>query len=157
MKIENYKGIDIMHDAKKDEFFTSIVILNKSYGKKDEVIRSPRLQKTRDEIDKFLNTASKKPVLKKAWYKEYDSYPYVKVDILLFNMISNTFQISFNNRLLSFNLNRHNDDKKLFICCKENDTIVKSLNDKMEQIKKIEKEKSCSSGKLIPLKMEHFE
>ncbi len=157
MKIENYKGIDIMHDAKRDEFFTKIVIRNGSYGKKDEVIKSPRLQKTRDEIDKFLNTASKKPVLKKAWHREYDSYLYVKVDILLFNMISNNFQISFNGRILSFNINKYSDDKKLFICCKENDAIVKSLNDKIEQIKKIEKEKSCSSGKLIPLKMEHFE
>ena len=65
MLIENYKGIDIFHNAQKDEFYTTIIVRKSSIGKKDEVISSPRLQRTRDDIDKFLNTAAKKPVVKK--------------------------------------------------------------------------------------------
>ncbi|MFM2456622.1 hypothetical protein QU896_29330, partial [Citrobacter freundii] len=87
--IENYKGIEISHDAVKDEFYTNVIIRKSSTGKKDEYITAPRLQRVRDSIDKFLNTAAKKPVLKKAWYKgRYESDGYKLVDILIYNSIS---------------------------------------------------------------------
>lgn len=45
---------------------------------------------------------------------------------------------------------------RIFIGCKENDAIVAVLNKKREEIEKIKMETSCSSGKLIPCKQEHF-
>ena len=160
MKIENYKGIDIFHNAEKDEFVTKIVVLPNS--KKDSTIRNGRLQKVRDEIDRFLNTAAKKPVLKKAWVwkdKYNDESGYVKADILIFNCLTNnaTIQREGFKATEDFNLTPYwNSDKKVFICCKENDAIIAQMNKDFEAIAKIKKQRSCASGKLIPLAIEHF-
>ncbi len=160
MLIENYKGIDINHDAKKDEFFTNVVINIKSNNKK-EFICSGRLQKIRDDIDKFLNTATKKPVLKKAWIKgRYESSAYEPCEIILYNMISKTVIVKIKDgkeKTIRISDYGNYNDEKLLISCKENDAIIKNLNEKQKEIEKINKEVSCSSGKLLPLKLEHFE
>lgn len=159
MLIELYKGIQIFHDATKDEFYTQIVI-NKRSGKKDEYIRGGRLGGVRDSIDKFLNTAAKKPVIKTAWIKgkyEYDRYE--KVDVIILNAIINSVVVKDKNGKLKdavIDSSRYGRDDKLYLCCKENDAIIANLNKKQEEIEKIKNETSCSSGKLIPLKSEHF-
>lgn len=157
MLIENYKGVDIRHNAAKDEFFTNIVINKKSNGKK-EFISFPRLQKTRDEIDKFLNTAAKKPVLKKAWMRgRYDNNFYELVDVILLNTISKQVVVkNKEGRETHIELSKYDDDYKIFLSCKENDAIIKTLNEKLKAIAKIEKETSCSGGKLIPFTMDNF-
>jgi len=155
MKIENYKGVDILHDAKKDEFYTNIVIRKGEFGRKSELISAPRLQKTRDEIDKFLNTAAKKPVLKKAWLRYHETYE--KVEVVLFNSISETTQIKKSDgRTELLKEASYRNDEKLFLSCKENDSIIEVLNKKQKEIEKIRKEISCSGGKLIPLSKVHF-
>lgn len=156
MLIENYKGIDICHDAGKDIFYTSIVI-NARATKKDEVISGPRLQRIRDDIDKFLNTASKKPVLKKAWLKDR-SDNYALVDIILFNSISQTVMVSDKDgKIKTIKLSpMWTSDDKLLLSCKENKAIIANLIKKKAEIDKINKETSCSRGKLLPLKLEHF-
>lgn len=160
MLIENYKGVEIHHNATSDEFFTNIVILKGEFGKKDQVIRNGRLQATRDHIDKFLNTASKKPVVPKAWYRgKYNSDNYEKVDVILISNITDTIQIKRAGKILTVGKDRHrnNEQGNLYLCCKENDAIISNLNKKQKEIEKIEKEISCSSGKLIPFsKEEHF-
>lgn len=160
MLIENYKGIEINHNAAKDEFYTNVIIRKGSNGKKDEYIGSPRLQRVRDDIDKFLNTAGKKPVLQKAWHKgKYDSDTYKLVDIIIHNAISNTVMIQEKDgkpTSVALNDNGYRSDSRLFLSCKENDAIIANLIKKEAEINKIKKETSCSSGKLLPLKMEHF-
>jgi hypothetical protein len=161
MLIENYKGIEIFHDANKDEFYTKIVIRKSSNGKKDEFISFPRLQRTRDELDKFLNTAGKKPVVKKAWLKLESRNGYncsfEKVDVVLYNSISQTTQIKKSDgKLETLKKTYYSSDSKLFLCCKENDAIVASLIKANSEIEKIQKSVSCGSGKLIPMLDEHF-
>jgi hypothetical protein len=160
MLIENYKGIEINHNAAKDEFYTNIIIRKGSNGKKDEYITSPRLQRVRDDIDKFLNTAAKKPVLKKAWYKgKYESDAYKLVYVIIHNAISDTVVVQEKGGKpvsVALNDNGWRNDSKLFLSCKENDAIIANLIKKEAEISKIKKETSCSSGKLLPLKMEHF-
>ncbi len=158
MQIENYKGIAIMHNATKDEFYTNVVIRKSSNGKKDEYITAPRLQRVRDDIDKFLNTAAKKPVLKKVWLKgRYDSDSYKLVEVILHNSISHTVMVKDKEgKVSTIGLNEYRSDDKLYISCKENDAIIANLVKKNAEIEKIKKETSCSGGKLIPLKLEHF-
>lgn len=156
MLIEKYKGIDVFHDAAKDEFYTKIVI-NKRQGKSDEVIKGGRLGAVRDNIDKFLNTAAKKPIIKKAWYKGRNDYDgYQKVDVIVYNAISGSIMVEFEDGKIKFTSVGQYRDEKLYICCKENDAIVANLQKKQAEIDKIKKETSCSSGKLIPVKPEHF-
>lgn len=158
MLIEIYKGVEINHDAAKDEFFTKIVI-NKRSGKPDEVIRGGRLGKVRDEVDKYLNTAAKKPIVKRAWYKgKYADDPYEKVDLTCLNTITGTVMVTTKDgkvKHTSVSDQRYRDDR-LFISCKENEAIIANISAKEEQIRKIKNEISCSSGKLIPCKPEHF-
>ena len=158
MQIENYKGIAIMHNATKDEFYTNVVIRKSSNGKKDEYITAPRLQRVRDDIDKFLNTAAKKPVLKKAWLKgRYDSDGYKLVEIILHNSISKTVMLQDKEgKTITTNIESRYNDDKVYLSCKENDAIIADLNKKIADIEKIEKTLSCSRGKLIPLLNEHF-
>lgn len=159
MLIENYKGVDILHDANKDEFYTSIVIRNGRGSKKDEYIRSGRLQKTRDEIDKFLNTSSKKPVTKKAWLRgAYDSDNYKLVDVVLYNAISGSVQVrKEDGALVTINFDSYSRSKgTLYLDCTENKANISLLNKKMNEISKINKEISCTGGKLIPLTVAHF-
>lgn len=160
MLIEKYKGIDIKHDAAKDEFFTNIIIRKGGNGKKDEYISAPRLQRLRDELDKFLNTAAKKPVLKKVWAKgKYDSDQYKLAQVILFNSITGQVIIKYddgNTKPVYLTGNSYSRDEKLFLSCKENDSILKLINQKLAAIKAIEKELSCTRGKLIPLELEHF-
>lgn len=158
MKIENYKGIDIFHNAEKDEFHTNIVILKGSNGKKDEYISSYRLQKTRDEIDKFLNTASKKPVVKKAWYRKYDTDKLKLVDVQLYNFISDSIMIKdVDGRNVVIDLkSSYSRDKQLYIQCKENDATVTALNKKIDEISKMRTEENCIKSKLILMDAKHF-
>lgn len=157
MLIETYKGVSVFHDAAKDEFYTQIVI-NKRSGKSDEFIKGGRLGAIRDNIDKFLNTAAKKPIITKAWHKgRYETDKYEKVDIIIMNAISNTVMIKFEDgKTKSLSFLGYNREGGLFLSCKENDEIIKNLNKKEQEIAKIKKETSCTSGKLIPLKSEHF-
>lgn len=157
MLIEIYKGIEINHNANTDEFYTSIIINTKSNGKK-EYITAGRLQKIRDDIDKFLNTAAKKPFISKAWKKgKYNSEKYELVDIIILSAITGGITYKQDGRLETTGTHRYSsDDPKLFLKCKENDAIIENLNKKQAEINKIEKEISCSSGKLLPLKNEHF-
>jgi hypothetical protein len=158
MLIENYKGIDILHDANKDEFYTSIVIRKGSGSRKDEFIRSGRLQKCRDEIDKFLNTSGKKPVLKKAWHRgRYESGDYRLVDVILYNAISGDIQVrDSDNKLITISKDSYRSNGTLYLDCVENKTNIALLNKKIQDVKRIEKETSCTVGKLIPLTVEHF-
>lgn len=161
MLIENYKVIDINHDAAKDEFYTTIVIRKSTTGKQDEYIRGGRLQNTRDQIDKFLNTASKKPVLKKAWLRgRYNSSGYEQVNVIVYNKITNYVVVSKEGDSKQINIalsnQNYGDRNKLYLDCKENAAIISTLKKKEEEKRKIEKETSCSSGKLIPLTLEHF-
>ncbi len=55
MLIETYKGVQIHHNGQTDEFYTDIV-LNTTLNGKKEYIRNGRLQKIREQLDKFLNT-----------------------------------------------------------------------------------------------------
>src|SRR5688500_13988840 len=150
MLIENYRGVNILHDATKDEFYTNLVIRKGTMGKKDEYITSGRLQKIRDIIDRFLNTASKKPVVKKAWLKsKYESDGYKQVDIVLYNAISNTVLVKeTDGKTQTINLNDyHERNGKLYLDCQENTTNISLLNKRNNEIKKIEKEVSCTGGK----------
>ena len=157
MLIETYKGIQIHHDAKKDEFFTHIVIRKSQSGKKDEFIGNARLQKTRDEIDKYLNVAAKKPVLRKAWLRNKYDNSFISVEIIYYNSIANSTRIRHSDgKEQDIIPSTYSSDAKLFISCKENDAIVKSINKASDDKKRIEREISCTSGKLIPLKAEHF-
>lgn len=155
MLIETYKGIQIKHDAKADEFYTDIVINTTPSGKK-EYIRGGRLQKVRDYVDKFLNTSGKKVVIPQAWLKDGETYQLV--DVILFNAISKRFVIQKKgHRQEEFGASRYGRSAQLFIKSKENDAIIKELIAKQVEIAKIEKTVSCSSGKLIPLSEEHTE
>lgn len=158
MLIENYKGVEINHNATADEFYTNIVLLKGTNGKKDQYIRNGRLQATRDMIDKFLNTAAKKPVLTKAWYKgKYDSDEYEKVEVILRNEISGDIQIKNDGKIYNLNKNGcRSEQGKLYLSCKENDAIIAILKKKEAEIEKIEKEVRCTSGKLIPFVAGHF-
>lgn len=159
MLIENYKGIEIFHNASSDIFYTTIVIRKGTNGRKDEFLSFPRLQKTRDEIDKFLNTSAKKPILKKAWYKgKYDSDGYKLVEVVVYSDISQTVTIKGKDvREEKIDLkDEYYNNIKLFLHCKENDAIISNLIKKKSEIDKINKEISCSGGKLLPLKLEHF-
>ncbi len=162
MLIETYKGIEIFHNAVKDEFYTNIIIRKAGgFNKKNEYIRESRLQRIRDEIDKFINTAAKKPLLKKAWHKgRYSSDFYNQVEVILYNKISGYVMVrdvsgKESTMYLSETNYRYSDDK-LYIRCKENDAIIAKLMKNKEAIEKIQKEQSCSGGKLIPFTSEHF-
>lgn len=156
MLIENYKGIEINHDAKKDRFYTNVIILKGANGKKDQYIEGHGLQKTRDEIDKFLNTSKHKPVLKKVWIRRDEDFELV--EIILHNPISKTYEVRRKDgKTETIKPARYERDKTLYLQCKENDAIVKNIMEKQKQIDKIKKEYNCSSGKLIPLTEEHFE
>lgn len=162
MLIENYKGIDINHDANKDEFLTSVVIRKGQDGKKNEYIGGQRLQKVRNEIDKFLNVAGKKPVLKKAWYRgKYQNDKFEKVEIVVYSTITSliTFKMVGSERLSTAKLSdmSKGTSELLILSCKENDAIIAAIQKRDKEIKKIENETSCSSGKLIPLSLEHFQ
>lgn len=158
MKIENYKGVDIWHNASSDEFYTTMVVLKGQHGRKDECITGGRLQKVRNDIDKFLNTAAKKPVMKRAWLKsKYEGGEYELVDIIIYNAISDSVHIRYKNgRTENLGKSEYNSEKRLFISCKENDAIVSGLNKKIREMAKMKKEMSCPGGKLIPLCAEHF-
>jgi len=161
MLIENYKGIDINHDAKKDEFFTSVVIRKDEDEKKNEYIGGQRLQKVRNEIDKFLNVAAKKPVLKKAWYRgKYQSDKFEPVEIIVYSTITSlvTFKKKGSDRLSTVKLTdmQRGSSEMLILSCKENDAIIAAMQKRDKEIEKIVKETSCASGKLIPLTLEHF-
>lgn len=159
MLIEIYKGIEINHNAVKDEFYTNVLIKKAGIGKKDEYITGPRLQRVRDDIDKFLNTAAKKPTVKKAWYKGRGSNSnYTLVDIIIYNAISGEVMVQEKNgRPVYVKLeSNYRPDEKLYLSCKENDAIIALLVKKQAEIDKINKETSCSSGKLIPLNGSHF-
>lgn len=156
MKIENYKGVDIFHNATKDEFYTSLVIRKGSNGKRDEVVQAYRLQRIRDDIDKFLNTAAKKPVLKKAWLLR-SSEVFEQVDVIMYSTISGGVMVRDKaGKMVSIEKDKWTESYKLYIACKENDSIIATLNKKNAEINKIKKETSCSSGKLIPLTAVHF-
>lgn len=158
MLIEIYKGIEIFHNAVKDEFYTTVVI-NKRSGKPDEIIKGGRLGVVRENLDKWLNTAAKKPIVKLAWYKgKYDYDPYEKVEVIIFNAITNSGMVKGKDGRLKevpISPDRYREER-LFLSCKENDAIIANLNKKREEIEKIKEEISCSSGKLIPCKPEHF-
>lgn len=158
MLIEIYKGIEIFHNAAKDEFYTNVVV-NKRSGKPDEVIKGGRLGAVHEILDKWLNTAAKKPIVKLAWYKgKYEYDPYEKVEVLIFNAITSSAMIKGKDGRLkevSISPDRYRDER-IFLSCKENDAIIANLNKKREEIEKIKRETSCSSGKLIPCKPEHF-
>lgn len=157
MLIENYKGVDILHDATKDEFYTSIVIRKGSHGRKDEYIKAARLQKCRDEIDKFWNTSGKKPILKKAWLRKYDNGDIKPVDVVLYNAITGDIQVrDSDNNLTTITTNGYRNKGTLFLDCAENKANIQLLNKKYNEVKKIEKETSCTGGKLIPLTVNHF-
>lgn len=161
MKILNYKGVDVNHDASSDKFYTNIIILKANNGRKDQCISGTGLQAVLDSIDKFLNTAGKKPVLPKAWLKgKYDSDAYEEVEVVLYNTISGVVHVRNKNGKVSTVLfDRHNYKREgtLYLKCKENDTLISTINKKNEAVKKIEKEVNCTSGKLLPLNLEHFE
>lgn len=156
MLIETYKSVQINHDAKLDEFYTSIVLNTTSKGKK-EYLRGGRLQKLRDGIDKFLNTAGKKPVVQKAWLKRDETYSLVEV--VLYNSISKKWVIkkSDKDRPEELGGGSYRRSEQLFLKSKENDAIIANLQKAQAEITKIEKTVSCSSGKLIPLSEEHTE
>lgn len=155
MLIEIYKGVKISHDAAKDEFYADVVI-NKKFNGKKEYIRRPRLQSLRDEVDKYLNTASKKPVVMKGWIKSRNGESYESVKIICYNVISNDVVIEDKDgKRKEIKMGSYYDEK-LVISCKENDAIVANLNKKYAEIERIKKEVSCSGGKLIPVKAEHF-
>lgn len=158
MLIEIYKGIEIFHNAAKDEFYTNVVI-NKRSGKSDETIKGGRLGAVRENLDKWLNTAAKKPIVKMAWYKgKYENDGYEKVEVVIFNAITNCGMVKGKDGRLkevSISGDRYREDR-IFLSCKENDAIITNLNKKKEEIEKIKQETSCSSGKLIPCKPEHF-
>lgn len=153
MLIETYKGVEIHHDGHTDEFYTNVVVNTTLAGKK-EYIRNGRLQKTRELLDRFLNTAAKKPQMQKAWLKEDSQY--TLVEIILYNKISGTFMFrrSPNAKMEELGKKAYRG-QQLFIKSKENDAIISELNKKNGEIAKIEKTISCSSGKLIPLSEEY--
>lgn len=158
MLIEIYKGIEIFHNAAKDEFYTKVVV-NKRSGKPDEVIKGGRLGSVHEILDKWLNTAAKKPIVKLAWYKgKYEYDPYEKVEVLIFNAITSSAMIKGKDGLLKeVSVSpAWPRDERILLSCKENDAIIANLNKKREEIEKIKRETSCSSGKLIPCKPEHF-
>lgn len=152
--IEIYKGIQIFHNAEKDQFETNVVA-SVTNGK-TEYVCAGRLQKTRTEIDKHLNTTIKKPAVKKAWLKSRGYDTYEKVDVIMFNVLSSEYLILIDGKQRSVKPSQWSDRDELFISCKENDAIIKSLNEKHSVISKIKKEISCASGKLIPMTKEHF-
>lgn len=154
MLIETYKGVEILHDAKLDEFYTNIVVNTTINGKK-EYLRNGRLQRLREALDKFLNTAAKKPAIQKAWLKDGDDFELV--DVILFSNISKTFMIkkSAKDRMEEFGPRRYGRSAQLFIKCKENDAIVSAIQKANKEKDKIERAVSCSSGKLIPLSEEY--
>lgn len=156
MLIEIYKGVEIFHDASKDFFYTKIVI-NKRQFKKDEVIQAGRLQATRDEVDKFLNTSAKKSAIKKAWLgRERESFELVEIFCL--NAITGEVMVKTKDGKVKNASLGHTGyrEERLFLQCKENDAIIANLQKKAAEIEKIKKETSCSSGKLLPAKPEHF-
>lgn len=158
MLIEIYKGVEITHNATKDIFSTTLVI-NQRHSKGDEVIGGPRLQKVRDDIDKFLNQVTKKPVLKKGWLKRRGDYDYSPVEIIIYNPIPKNVMVKEikNGQITWVKLDsNYNSDYRIVLDCKENNEIIKGLLKKHEEIEKIKKEVSCSSGKIIPLTIEHF-
>lgn len=153
MLIETYKGVQIHHNGHTDEFYTDIVI-NTTHSGKKEFIKNGRLQKTRELLDKFLNTASKKPIIQKAWLNEGDEY--ILVDVILFNKISGCFMFKRSEKDRPEELGKKAyRGQQLFIKSKENDAIISELKKKQSEISKIEKAVSCSSGKLIPLSEEY--
>jgi len=155
MLIEIYKGVQITHNSAKDEFHTDIVVNKKLNGKKD-YIKHSRLQAVRDEVDKYLNTAAKKPILKKGWIKGRHEDSWKSVDIICYNSISGEVIIKDENKQREIKLPGQYSDDRIVISCKENDAIIANLNKKSAEIERIKKEVSCSGGKLIPLKAEHF-
>src|ERR1700748_1905212 len=146
MLIEVYKGIEINHNAEKDIFTTNIVVFKAHIAKKNEYINGPRLQKVRIEIDKFLNTSAKKPVLKKVWIKgRYESSPYELREIIIYNPISNTVMVrGKEGKIANLTLQgKGYNEEKIFLSCKQNDLIIKNMNAKTLEIEKIKKETSC--------------
>ncbi len=161
MLIENYKGIEIFHNAQKDEFYTTIIVRKSLNAKKDEVIASPRLQRTRDDIDKFLNTAAKKPIVKKAWLRAENRWKvldtFEKVEIIIYNSISRTTQIKkADGTVETLRGSNYSDESRLYLCCKENDAIVARLMKANAEVEKIKKEISCTTGKLLPMTQKHY-
>lgn len=156
MLIEIYKGISIYHNAEKDDFYTDIVI-NKKYNGNKEYIRKGRLQQLRNEIDKFLNVASKKPVLKKAWLSDGNTEEtFELVTIILYNAITKCVRILRDNGRTSDIETVGYKSDKLFIKSRENDVVISAINARTKAIEKIKKETKCSRGKLIKVELEHF-
>ena len=164
MLIENYKGIEIKHDAQHDEFFTDIEV-GKTFKGKKQYIRNKGLQKTRDDIDKYLATASKKPVLQKVWIRNKEGYSskeydYTEATLISYNAISGEVRVTNEGgkgyKDISLNGRGYSSDQKLFIQCNENNAIVKAAKKVNAEIEKHEKSISCLTGKMIPLTVEHF-
>lgn len=161
MLIEIYKGIAINHRADIDEFYTDVI--NSIIRDKPNVIKAKRLQKIRDEIDIFISVNGYTPIVKKVWYRQNNNELFKLTDVLLYNAITKQAEIkregntnlivNMANNMYSTNSGRN---ANAYIQCEENDAIIKMLNEKQEQINKINSEISCSTGKLIPLKPEHF-
>lgn len=159
MLIEIYKGVSIFHDAAKDEFYTSVCLSPKGQLKK-EYIRAGRLGKIRSDIDKYISVIGQKPLMPKAWARASDSEEeFQLVEVVSFNALSQDiiYRKKGDSKTETRSLEgRYGRDVSFYLSCKENDLIVVALNKKAAEIKKIRDEKSCSSGKLIPLKPEHF-
>lgn len=160
MLIEIYKGIQIIHDASHDIFNTNIVV-NKKFNGKKEFISSPRLQKVRDEIDRYLNTNSTKPVIKFGWLKneDYNRYStYEKVELISYNPIvdSITYKKISDGKIGTADRVSYYRKSQVYISCKENDEIISAIKKKTAEIEKISKSFNCNEGKLIPVKEEHF-
>jgi hypothetical protein len=158
MLIEIYQGVSIKFDANKDEFYTDIQISPKGKAKK-EYIRAGRLGKVHSEIDKYLSVAKQKPLMPQAWILCRNSEgKYELVDVISYNSLSNqiTFKRKDSQEPETKGMNGGYKDDMFFLSCKENDAIVTNLNKKAKEIQKIKNEVSCSGGKLIQLKPEHF-
>jgi len=160
MLIETYKGVQVFHNASKDEFYTHLVVIATKGDKKDEILKHQRLQGMRDMIDKYLAVSTKKPTIPKGWYKgKYSSDPYEKVDVILYSTISDTVIVRKANGKevqMKKGYSSGYDEGSLYLACKKNEALIKAIVEKQKSIDKIKKEVSCTSGKLLPFTKEHF-
>ena len=163
MLIEIYKGVVINHDVVKDIFTTNLVVLSKktanvyNSSQKNSYVSSPRLQATRDEIDRVLNASTTKPLLKKGWYRYSDNSDFEAVTIVYYNLLSKKAQIKKadgTTKDIGLGNNNYGGEGKLYIDSKENNALIANIIKVEKEIKDLKKKISCS--RLIPLTEEHF-
>ncbi len=159
MKTETYKGIDIMHSADKNKFYTKVFIRKRTSGRIQPYISASKIEKVKSEIDLFIKSISAKAGLKKAWLKDcYADGGYKLVDIILYDSASNSVTIR-NQKLkittIPLSEYKFNNDK-IFINSKYNNALVNRLNAKQFEIDVLKQQKNSLKEKMVPVKAIYF-